>query len=209
MKNFAKLWSPRKILLSLISSLILLSPNKTKVIEMADNKLKESLELAKKMDKQGAEAAQDQRADEVKRFLDVISMIESSGGKNFDHKMLESGIHEGHRAIGHYGLMPNTVREVSNRLEREERLPEFLRQYPDMQAGEMKKALERQPDAENYLASELANKVLTQYGDDEEKAAYGWFQGHNISPESMEKRPYKEHEYVKRYNRFKKKLFGE
>ena len=64
------------------------------------------------------ETMSDDQKQKVQRFLKTIQMIESSGGKNFNHPEIESGIHEGHRAIGNYGLMPNTVQEIATRMKR-------------------------------------------------------------------------------------------
>lgn len=49
--------------------------------------------------------------EELKKKLQIISLLESSGGKNKKHAMQKSGIHKGTRAISSYGLMPNTVKE--------------------------------------------------------------------------------------------------
>jgi len=46
-------------------------------------------------------------------FLHAIMMIESSGGKNTKHPVIIFGIHKGERAYGKWGLMPNTINEIS------------------------------------------------------------------------------------------------
>ena len=146
----------------------------------------------------------DERRSKINRFLNNISNIESSGGKNFDHKKINYGMHRGHRAIGRYGLMPNTVKEVVNRMKASglasPELVSTARQSPDV----MKKLLEANPEQESRLAEFLANKVLDNQNDDEEKAAYSWIQGHNLSPEKIEKRKYKDLDYVKKYNKYEK-----
>ena len=55
------------------------------------------------------------KAKQVKSFLKNISQIESRGGEDMNHPEIKSGIHKGTKAIGRYGLMPNTVGEVLNR----------------------------------------------------------------------------------------------
>lgn len=149
-----------------------------------------------------------QEQERLNRFLDTISMIESSGGKNFDHREIDSGIHEGHRASGRYGLMPNTIKEVINRKLRdnpENDLKPLLNKGPD----ELKSFVETNPDVEQRIAGYLGNKVLKQYDNDEEKAAYSWLYGHNLPKESIDKRNYKEDDYVKKYNNYSRLLAGD
>lgn len=144
-----------------------------------------------------------QRQNRILNFLKNISMIESSGGKNFAHREMESGIHKGHSAAGTYGFMPNTIDEIANRMR------QAGQQYPEIQRllglspQEKKKEVEANPELEGKLAEFLAGRVLDRQGD-EEKAAYSWFQGHNLSPEKIEKRGYKEHDYVKKYRHYDK-----
>ena len=151
-----------------------------------------------------------ERQSKIDDFLKVISMIESSGGKNFDHKRMESGIHEGHSAAGRYGLMPNTINEFSRRLEKarpEDQLPQELN---TMGPDEKKQFVETNPDVEDKIARAIASHVLERNMGDEEKASYAWNQGHNLTPQRIEDRNYKESDYVKKYNNFKKlqKMFN-
>lgn len=142
----------------------------------------------------------DDRKKQIKNFLDRISMIESSGGTNFDHKQVDGGIHDGHRAAGRYGLMPNTVSEVETRMRRQ---GIENRGLSSMEPGRVKQELEANPEYEQQLAEYLANHVIDRQQGDEEKAAYSWFQGHNMTPERIKESNYKEHDYVKKYNKYK------
>ena len=146
--------------------------------------------------------------DKIKEFLNRIAQIESSGGKNFDHPEMESGIHEGHQGIGRYGLMPNTVNETLNRMRLRGSLTTDLAELRKLDADTLKQTLEQNPEIEDRIAGELAKKVLSQHPDDE-MAAYSWNQGHNLKPEDVSARPYKEHDYVKKYNNIKKMMVGE
>ena len=58
----------------------------------------------------------DERKRQIDNFLEAIAGVESSGGVNFNHPTIKTGIHKGQRAAGTYGLMPNTVKEVVNRM---------------------------------------------------------------------------------------------
>jgi len=146
--------------------------------------------------------------DKIKSFLDTISQIESSGGKNFNHPQMKSGIHAGQSAIGRYGLMPNTVSEVLNRMRLSGSLTPELEQLRNLDPVALKETLEASPELEDEIARSLANKVLSQQND-EEKAAYAWNQGHNLKPDRIAKQPYKESDYVKKYNTLKKMSQGD
>lgn len=171
-----------------------------------DENLKKAYELAAQMDREQADWPREQKADEIENFLKVIAMIESSGGKNFDHATIKSGIHKGHQAAGTYGLMPNTTYEVLNRLRQRGQMPEELIKLRTMEPKAVKAYIEQNPEIEEYLAKELAQHVLNKQQGDEEKAAYSWYQGHNLSPDKIEQKPYGEHDYVKKYQKYKQML---
>lgn len=144
-----------------------------------------------------------EQIDEIKidQFLNTIKQIESGGGKNFSHEELKSGIHKGHSAIGNYGLMPNTVDEIISNMG-ESAGPELL-QIKKMSAAEKKSYLEANPETESKLAKQLAAKVLTNQKGDERKAGYSWFQGSNLSAKKVDEKKYNEHDYVKKFDKFR------
>lgn len=167
-----------------------------------DVKLKDAYSLAQQMDDQIRYGGPEEK-EKIMRFLNILSMIESSGGKNFNHPTIESGIHKGHQAAGTYGLMPNTVKEVVNRMQSEGMNLPSLNKVVGGDPQQIKAAIEENPEDEQRLAEYLAKHVLTKQQGDEEKAAYSWFKGHNLSPERIEQEGYKDHDYVKKYNEFK------
>ena len=170
-----------------------------------DMKLKEALEMATRMDAQQREENTALMDDDINRFLKTIGMIESSGGKNFGHPTIRSGIHRGHNAAGTYGLMPNTVNEVLNRMRIQGNITPELKALQDLGPGRVKQEIENNPELEEKIASQLAKHVLKKQGD-EEKAAYSWFQGHNLDPKDIEKRGYQDHDYVQKFRKFKNML---
>jgi len=167
-----------------------------------DDKLKEAYALAQQMDDQARYGGPKEK-EKITNFLNTLAMIESSGGKNFNHPTIESGIHEGHQAVGTYGLMPNTVNEVVNRMQSEGKGFPNLTKLVGREPQQIKAAIEQNPQDEQRLAEYLAKHVLAKQQGDEEKAAYSWFQGHNMTPERIEQQGYKDHDYVKKYNEFK------
>lgn len=125
----------------------------------------------------------------VERFLKIISMLESSGDENKDHPAVTSGIHAGDSAIGQYGLMPNTIEEIAKR-------------RPDLPAYD-----ETSPEIQSAYANALAERTLSRSAGDEEKAAYAWRMGHNLTPEQITERGFGEHPYVQKYKEYKEKMF--
>ena len=65
----------------------------------------------------------------------------------------------------------------------------------------MKVYIEKNPDIEEKLARSLASHVLQRQDGDEEKAAYSWLYGHNLSPRKIEKMDYQDEPYVKKYKK--------
>lgn len=165
-----------------------------------DNDLKKAYNLAASMDSQRQEEEQREQ-EKIQSFLKTISMIESSGGKNTNHPTIQSGMHKGHAAAGQYGLMPNTVQEVVGRMEREGyRFPQMPQ---DRSPASIKQSVESNPNKEQRIAEYLAKQVLERQKGDEEKAAYSWFQGHNLTPEQIAAKNYEDHDYVQKFKNLK------
>jgi hypothetical protein len=118
-------------------------------------------------------------------FLDAISQIESSGGKNMDHPMLQHGLQQGTSAMGKYALMPNTVKEIINRRRQAGTMTTDLSDLDQMSPQDMKTKIEGDPELEDELAKSLAVRVLQRQLGDEDKAAYSWTMGHNLSPHDI------------------------
>lgn len=150
--------------------------------------------------------AKDAEEAKIDNFLETIAMIESSGGKNFNHPEIKSGIHKGHSAAGRWGLMPNSMQEIYNRARRQGAASPEMSKAVKMKPDEMKAYVEQNPSVEKEFASYLARYVLDRQKGDEEKAAASWFWGHNLSPQTIEKRDYLNDDYVQKYRKYKKLL---
>lgn len=127
--------------------------------------------------------------------------LESSGGQNTQHEPMESGIQAGTTAIGKYGLMPNTVKELVNRRRvRGTSTPE-LQDLGQMPPDKMKEYIEANPQLEEELANELATKVITRQQGDPERAAYSWKQGDNLKPDEISDDQLNANPYVQKFRR--------
>lgn len=146
---------------------------------------------------------QNQTVDKTEDFLKIIEQIESSGGKNTNHPIMKAGIHEGDAAIGRFGLMPNTLEEIYKRSKLEgthtPEMSELMRQE------NLKEQLESNPELEKEFARRLAERVLSRFPSSEQ-AAYSWNQGHNLTPEQVRKRDYKNADYVKKFQKIRSLL---
>jgi hypothetical protein len=128
-------------------------------------------------------------------FLDAISQIESSGGQNTNHPVVQGGIQNGQQAVGNYGLMPNTIQELNNRA----RLNNTL--TPEMAATARNPAsIEQDPEMQQQYANQLADRVLNRF-QDPRMAAYAWNKGHNLTPQQVQSRDFMNDPYVQKFSR--------
>jgi len=140
----------------------------------------------------------------INSFLKAIAMNESSGGKNTRHERINSGIHAGDAAIGKYGLMPNTVKELANRMGKENP----MNIYSSMENKNIAKELKENPEHQEKFANFLANHLNDKFGGDESKMAYAYNQGHNLGLDAFENKHsnYKEHDYVNKYHKHRSEI---
>jgi hypothetical protein len=133
-------------------------------------------------------------------FLDAISQIESSGGTNLNHPVIQTGPQAGQQAIGSYGLLPNTVQELSNRARIQHQMT------PEIAAASRNPAsIESNPELERQYANQLANRVLNRT-DDPRMAAYAWNSGSNLTPDQIRERDYMNDPYVQKFSKIWQKM---
>lgn len=140
----------------------------------------------------------------IDSFLNTISMNESSGGKNLNHKQIKEGLHAGDSAVGQYGLMPNTIKEMAIRMGKDN--PMY--QYANMKNSAVTDSMKKNPEHENEIAKFMANHLHDKFGGDENKMAYAWNMGHNLTDDhfNTSHKDYMNHDYVKKYQNHKKML---
>lgn len=146
----------------------------------------------------------DKRNANLDNFLNVISMNESSGGKNLNHKQIKEGLHAGDSAVGQYGLMPNTIKEMATRMGKDH--PMSI--YSKMDNKAVADSLKKNPGHEKEIAKFMANHLHDKFGGDENKMAYSWFQGHNLTNDhfNTSHKDYMNHDYVQKYNKHKSQM---
>ncbi len=132
-------------------------------------------------------------------FLKYISQIESSGGKNTKHPEVTSGVNAGDRAVGQYGLMPNTIRDTVKRGLASGELPRNMAGLSSHGAD----LSNIDPASESAVANALAHRVLNKY-QDPNMAAYAWNQGTSLSPDQIKQRDFMNSNYVQKFNKVRK-----
>lgn len=108
-----------------------------------------------------------------------MSMLETSGGKDLNHRRMETGMHAGTAAQGRVGIMPHTAQELANR--------KRLSKTNDAVDDAIRKAdpkvveqyLQQYPEKLEEYENKLAEQVLTKTGGDPKLAAGAWLYGHN------------------------------
>lgn len=152
------------------------------------------------------------------RFLSAISSIESSKNTDLDHKPMTAGIHAGDTAVGEFGIMPNTVREIAKRIARRDpRLkldssfqgdPE-IEQYadPNVPQDVLQFAMENDPELTNRTARYLESLVESRFKDPN-KMAYAWNQGHNTNPDALTEEKLSASPYVAKFKNLQEKFIA-
>jgi hypothetical protein len=122
-----------------------------------------------------------------KLFMGDTSFLESSSNQNTNHKVMPAGIHAGQKAIGQYGLMPNTINEMSNRMKSEGMLPKEIKLMREMNLSDQEIAdkVAQDPELEQTLADRLYQHVNKRFNGNEEQMNHAWQHGHNLSPDKL------------------------
>lgn len=140
----------------------------------------------------------------IDRFLWNIMQVESSGGKNTNHKTMRTGIHKGQKAVGRWGLMPHTITEMLNRMKTDKVSNPPLEKMRGMNSNELDSHFRNNPKHELSVARFMGNFAMKRQGNDVNRAAYAWLMGHNDSYAKSPDHHINNHYYVRRYNNYDK-----
>jgi hypothetical protein len=140
-------------------------------------------------------------------FMDATHEIETSSGKNKNHKTMKDGMHEGQRAVGNFGFMPKTIKEMTKRMGDE--APAGLRPITEIKdEQEMADLVAQDPELEQAVADKLYNHVDKRFGGDVEKMNYSWEQGHNIAPDKITPDMIESHPRTEKFRKLFRKTSG-
>lgn len=108
------------------------------------------------------------------KMLRTISSVESTGGTDYNHKKVESGLNAGHTAAGEYGLMPLTTKDIVGMH------PHLNQKYGhllDMSPDQVKQELEKSPNMQREIAGAHVKRLAKIFGNDPAKIGYAWING--------------------------------
>lgn len=133
------------------------------------------------------------------RFLWNIKQIESSGGKNVNHKPIASGKFKGSRAVGQWGLLQPTIKELVGRMRAQGKSdPQYEKLVP-MSHDQLQTHFKENPEIELNLARQLASHVMKRQGGNIHRAAYAWLHGHNLHPADINRDKLGASDYVNKF----------
>ncbi len=134
--------------------------------------------------------------DSLKYEIKAISMVESYGGKYTNHQTLESGMHQGTRAGGWFGMMPLTAKDL---IRSSRRLRAKYGDWLDRPNNELSEELTQNRRMDRDIALYFWKKLREDRSP--ERAACSWYRGpwsDECGPEAELDRD----EYVRKFKAF-------
>jgi GNAT superfamily N-acetyltransferase len=141
------------------------------------------------------QANQAQQVDFGSKMLRTIAAVESSGGKNINHDVVNSGLNAGMKAHGKYGMMPLTIQETI-KLD-----PQFKdhRHIVGKSGPETRAYVESVPGLEDKLAYSHLKRIKSHFGQDPAKIGMAWLNGIQGTKNAINQgKNLKEHWHVKK-----------
>ena len=119
-------------------------------------------------------------------FLDTISQLETSGGKNLKHKP-SKGFHGGAVAVGDHAIMPLTAQYVAKHSKNA-----LIRPLAEMAPHDVGKRLQADPDLTHEVAREYATSLHSRFKGNKPMMAHAWRHGPNaaVDPADVALNPY-------------------
>jgi hypothetical protein len=129
------------------------------------------------------------------KMLNAISQVESSGGKNMNHKPTSQGT-----AYGRWAVMPSVIQDTI-RLN-----PKLKQQYGKglrLQGDNLTHYMQDNPKLEQEIVNSHLNRLEHHFGHNPEAIAYGWNQGITNTNRSLKaKKDISAHPYVQKFKRY-------
>lgn len=131
------------------------------------------------------------------KTLEAISIVESQNNSKAKHSVIKKGVHKGHFALGKFGLMPNTIKDIIKKDRLLSLTHSYVLKYNQVQ---LKDLMENDVLFEYEIASKLYDRLKNKYKT-LDKISYSWLNG------SVKNIPVKNHWYVKRVEKqFKRSI---
>ena len=132
-------------------------------------------------------------------FLWNIMKLESSGGKNTNHPPVKLPSLKSQRALGKWGLLTSTVRDILVRRRAEGLQQKGFSEMEGMSNSDMNKYIRENPHIELELARYLAKHCIKRQAGDHRRAAFSWLNGHNLTPQEISESDLNTSDYVSKY----------
>ena len=154
----------------------------------------------------GVSSIPNEDTDEVNPGLLPIKMIESSGGKNIQHPMVNEGPNAGTSAYGQFGLMPMQIIDTVNYDDHlGSRYPELAGMNYKRDQNKIFRTLKKHPELEREIANSHWKRLNDRFGGDIDRMAYAWLHGITGASHATDEQ-IKKHSYVKKYHKFRQML---
>lgn len=138
------------------------------------------------------------------RFLWNVEQLESSGGKDTNHKPVSSGKFKGNKAIGKWGMLKSTIDEMTMRMRAKGAITPEFQQLEPMSRDMTEEYFKKNPQVELNLARKLAEHVTSRQRGDLHRAAFSWLHGHNLHPQDIPDNKLVNSEYVSKFKHLDK-----
>lgn len=135
---------------------------------------------------------------DVETFLKLIKAMESSGGKDLEHKTITKGIHKGDTAVGAYGIMPNTAKEIAQRRIQAGLSTEHDESIRASENSTVEAMLKDNPQLAEEYARYMAEMVLKRNQNDPIAGMTAWHYGHNLPYDRVKRKMQENPAYVKK-----------
>lgn len=120
------------------------------------------------------------------KFKKLISFLESSSGKDTDHKLMASGIHRGTSAMGEYGMMPNTAQHMARVNIRDKKSTPLDEVVANIDPSQIEEVLSSNPNKTKEYVNAYMDRVLNS-SNSMKDAATKWMAGPNASEKTMDR----------------------
>lgn len=137
---------------------------------------------------------------DVQNLKKIMSLLESSNRDQVTHRTMKDGMHKGDSAMGRYGVMPNTAKEMAVRNIADNTGSPLDGAIKSSSTANVKLMLKDNPDKYDQYVNDLAEHTLNNAEGDVPAAAAGWLFGHNLSAEQMRQKLEENPKYKERVN---------
>lgn len=149
---------------------------------------------------------QNQKEIEPHPELAPIAYIESSGGKNINHREVTDGLNAGTKAIGMYGIMPlQVIDTVSHDKSLRTKYPEITKMDHITDQDKIRDKVLNDKQFKYSVLNSHWNRLRRKFNGNKDRMAYAWLNGITGALRASDDE-IKNHPYVKKYRAYEKMI---